>query len=128
MFTQLKALARAQAENAELRRKLAIAQYAAEQAEQAKKQLENYQSFYKSHVEMHTKLLNEERDRRIQAEKDALEATEKLKRQEHENGQLREQLERQSCPSDCKHKTNPNACRPCSRYPFAKDKYIPVTE
>ena len=84
MFAQLKALARAQAENAELRRKLAIAQYAADQAEPAKKQLENYQWFYKSHVEMHTKLLNEERDRRIQAEKDALEAVEKLKRQEHE--------------------------------------------
>lgn len=59
----------------------------------------------------------------IQREKDALEATENLKRQEHENGQLREQLERQSCPADCKHKTNPNACRPCSRYPFARDKY-----
>ena len=112
-------------ENEELCRRIAVAQF---EEGQAKKRLEEYQSYYKSHVEMHTKLLNEERDRRIQAEKDALEAVEKLKRQEHENGQLREQLERQSCHSDCKHKTNPNACRPCSRYPFAKDKYVPATE
>ena len=122
MFAQLKALARAQAENAELRRKLAIAQYAADQAEPAKKQLENYQSFYKSHVEMHTKLLNEERDRRIQAEKDALEAVEKLKRQKHENAMLREQMEPLSCDG-CIHAANYRKCASCARYPKIKDKY-----
>ena len=120
MFKKRKVLDRANTENMELRRRLSVVQY---EAEQAKKKLEEYQSYYMSHVESHTKALNEERDRRIQAERDALEAVEKLKRQEHENGQLREQLERQSCPSDCKHKTNQNACRPCSRYPFARDKY-----
>ena len=59
----------------------------------------------------------------IEREKDALAATEKLKRREYENGLLRDQLERQTCPADCKHKNNRNACRPCSRYPFARDKY-----
>ena len=59
----------------------------------------------------------------IEREKDALAATEKLKRQEYENGLLRDQLERQTCPADCKHHSNPNACRPCSRYPHARDKY-----
>lgn len=125
MFKKRKALVNVNEENTELRRRISVVQY---EAEQATKKLEEYKSFYKSHVEMHTKLLNEERDRRIQAEKDALEATEKFKRQEYENGQLRERLERQSCPADCKHRTNPNACRPCSRYPFAKDKYIPATK
>lgn len=125
MFKKRKALDRANAENMELRRRLSVVQY---EAEQAKKKLEEYQSYYMSHVETHTKSLNEEREHRIQAEKDSLEAKENLKRQEHENDLLRDKLERQSCPSDCKHKTNPNACRPCSRYPFAKDKYVPATE
>lgn len=125
MFKKRKALVNVIEENTELRRRLSVVQY---EAEQAKKKLEEYKSFYKIHVEMHTKSLNEEREHRIQAEKNSLEAKENLKRQEHENDLLRDKLERQSCPSDCKHKTNPNACRPCSRYPFAKDKYVPVTE
>ena len=58
----------------------------------------------------------------IQREKDALEATENLKRQQHENALLREQMEPLSCDG-CIHAANYRKCASCARYPKIKDKY-----
>jgi chromosome segregation ATPase len=53
------------------------------------------------------------------------------RRLQGENRALREKIDeaqRQStCPADCVHRTSPNTCRTCTRYPKAKDKYE-VTE
>lgn len=44
-----------------------------------------------------------------------------------ENRALREKIEEAKrhteCPADCVHRTSPNSCRTCIRYPKAKDKY-----
>ena len=61
-------------------------------------------------------------DKLKQSERDALEAIEKLKRQEHENGLLREQMEPLSCEG-CIHAENYRKCTSCARYPKIKDKY-----
>lgn len=58
----------------------------------------------------------------IQREKDALAATENLKRQQHENALLREQMEPLSCEG-CIHAANYRKCASCARYPKIKDKY-----
>ena len=58
----------------------------------------------------------------IQREKEALAATENLKRQQHENAMLREQMEPLSCDG-CIHAANYRKCASCSRYPKIKDKY-----
>lgn len=58
----------------------------------------------------------------IQREKDALTATENLKRQQHENALLREQMEPLSCEG-CIHAENYRKCASCARYPKIKDKY-----
>ena len=58
----------------------------------------------------------------IQREKDALAATENLKRQQHENAWLREQMEPLSCDG-CIHAANYRKCASCARYPKIKDKY-----
>ena len=58
----------------------------------------------------------------IQREKEALEAIEKLKRQEYENGKLRDQMEPLSCDG-CIHAANYRKCASCARYPKIKDKY-----
>ena len=58
----------------------------------------------------------------IQRERDALEATENLKRQQHENAMLREQMEPLSCEG-CIHAENYRKCASCARYPKIKDKY-----
>lgn len=58
----------------------------------------------------------------IQREKEALAATENLKRQQHENAMLREQMEPLSCEG-CIHAANYRKCASCSRYPKIKDKY-----
>jgi ribosomal protein L19E len=58
----------------------------------------------------------------IQREQDALAATENLKRQQHENAMLREQMEPLSCDG-CIHAANYRKCASCARYPKIRDKY-----
>lgn len=49
------------------------------------------------------------------------------RRLQGENRALLEKIEEaqrhSTCPADCVHRTNPNACRTCTRYPKARDKY-----
>lgn len=44
-----------------------------------------------------------------------------------ENRALREKIDEAQrhteCPADCVHRTSPNSCRTCIRYPKARDKY-----
>lgn len=58
----------------------------------------------------------------IRREQDALEAVENLKRKQHENAMLREQMEPLSCEG-CIHAANYRKCASCARYPKIKDKY-----
>lgn len=44
----------------------------------------------------------------------------KIKKQKHQLDEARHATE---CPADCKNRKNHNACRTCTRYPHAKDKY-----
>ena len=44
----------------------------------------------------------------------------KIKKQKHQLDEARRATE---CPADCKNRKNHNACRTCTRYPHAKDKY-----
>lgn len=48
----------------------------------------------------------------------------KIKKQKHMLDEARRATE---CPSDCKNRRNPNACRTCTRYQHARDKYEAAT-
>lgn len=65
-------------------------------------------------------LLAAANDQAAQAEADK-------RRLQGENRALREKIEEaqrhSTCPADCVHRTKPNACRTCTRYPKAHDKY-----
>lgn len=65
-------------------------------------------------------LLAAANDQAAQAEADK-------RRLQGENRALREKIEEaqrhSTCPADCVHRTNPNACRTCTRYQKAHDKY-----
>ena len=37
--------------------------------------------------------------------------------------QIEDAKRKTECPADCKNRKNSNACRTCTRYPHAKDKY-----
>lgn len=57
----------------------------------------------------------------------ATQAEAEKRRVQGRNRALREKIEEaqrhSTCPADCVHRTNPNACRTCIRYPKAHDKY-----
>ena len=74
----------------------------------------------KSENEKLRQLLAAANDQAAQAEADK-------RRVQGENRALREKIEEaqrhSTCPADCVHRTNQNACRTCTRYPKAHDKY-----